>query len=52
MPRDEWCRLQAPSYLGRFKNGRAGNDTCMYIGIGAVVLILLILLVILLMRRA
>jgi hypothetical protein len=29
-----------------------GNDTCMYIGVGAIVLILLVLLVIFLMRRA
>jgi uncharacterized membrane protein YqiK len=29
-----------------------GNDTAMYIGVGAVVLILLILLVFFLMRRA
>jgi len=29
-----------------------GNDTAMYIGVGAVVLILLIVLVVFLMRRA
>ena len=45
----EWCRLQAPLRPRSFGGGEMGNDTAMYIGVGAVVLILLILLVFFLM---